>query len=135
MYLVNLGCIDHNPWMSRVGSLEHPDWVLLDIDPVEVSYDKIVEAAQLIRDILGELGLKGYPKTTGGDGMHIYIPVEPIYSYEQFEDFAEILTRIWQWIARRICLLRRDPLRSVRRTECISITSKSEPAKPSLRLM
>jgi bifunctional non-homologous end joining protein LigD len=94
LYLVNLGCIDHNPWMSRVGSLEHPDWVLLDLDPVEVSYDKIVEAAQLIREILGELGLKGYPKTTGGDGMHIYIPVEPIYSYEQVRNFAEILTHL-----------------------------------------
>ena len=94
LYLVNLGCIDHNPWMSRVGSLQHPDWVLLDLDPVQVSYDKIVEAAQLIREILDELGLKGYPKTTGGDGMHIYIPVEPVYSYEQVRGFAEILTHL-----------------------------------------
>ena len=80
--------------MSRVGSLEHPDWVLLDLDPVDVSYDKIVEAAQLIREILGDLGLKGYPKTTGGDGMHIYIPVAPVYSYEQVRGFAEILTHL-----------------------------------------
>jgi bifunctional non-homologous end joining protein LigD len=94
LYLVNLGCIDHNPWMSRVGNLEHPDWVLLDLDPVDVSYDKIVEAAQLIRQILGELGLQGYPKTTGGDGMHIYIPLEPIYSYEQVRGFAEILSHL-----------------------------------------
>ena len=94
LYLVNLGCIDHNPLMSRVGNLEHPDWVLLDLDPVAVSYDKIVEAAQLIRQILTELGLKGYPKTTGGDGMHIYIPLEPVYSYEQVRGFAEILTHL-----------------------------------------
>jgi len=94
LYLVNLGCIDHNPWMSRVGSLENPDWVLLDLDPVEASYDKIVEAAQLIREILDELGLKGYPKTTGGDGMHIYIPVEPVYSYDHVRGFAEILTHL-----------------------------------------
>lgn len=94
LYLVNLGCIDHNPWMSRVGNLEHPDWVLLDLDPVEASYDKIVEAAQLIRQILGELGLQGYPKTTGGDGMHIYIPLDPVYSYEHVRGFAEILTHL-----------------------------------------
>ena len=80
--------------MSRVGNLEHPDWILLDLDPVDVSYDKIVEAAQLIRQILEELGLEGYPKTTGGDGMHIYVPIEPVYTYEQVRGFAEILSHL-----------------------------------------
>jgi bifunctional non-homologous end joining protein LigD len=94
LYLVNLGCIDHNPWMSRVGSLEHPDWMLLDLDPVEVSYDRIVEAAQLIRHILLELGLQGYAKTTGGDGMHIYVPLEPVYSYELVRGFAELVSHL-----------------------------------------
>jgi len=94
LYLVNLGCIDHNPWMSRVGSLDHPDWMLLDLDPVDVSYDKIVEAAVLIRQILAELGLKGYPKTTGGDGMHIYVPLEPVYTYEQVRSFAELVSHL-----------------------------------------
>jgi bifunctional non-homologous end joining protein LigD len=94
LYLVNLGCIDQNPLTSRVGNLDHPDWVLLDLDPVDVSYDKIVEAAQLIREILHELGLKGYPKTTGGDGMHIYVPLEPVYSYEHVRGFAEILSHL-----------------------------------------
>ena len=94
LYLVNLGCIDHNPWMSCVGNLEHPDWMLLDLDPVDVSYDKIVEAAQLIRQILSELGLSGYPKTTGGDGMHIYVPLEPVYTYAQVRTFAELLSHL-----------------------------------------
>jgi bifunctional non-homologous end joining protein LigD len=94
LYLVNLGCIDHNPWMSRVGQLEHPDWILLDLDPVEASYDKIVEAALLIRELLSELKLKGYPKTTGGDGMHVYIPLDPVYTYEQVRSFAEILSHL-----------------------------------------
>jgi bifunctional non-homologous end joining protein LigD len=94
LYLVNLGCIDQNPLMSRVGSLEHPDWMLLDLDPVEVSYDKIVEAAQLIKQVLGELGLKGYAKTTGGDGMHIYVPLEPVYSFEQVRGFAELVSHL-----------------------------------------
>ncbi len=94
LYLVNLGCIDQNPLTSRVGNLDHPDWILLDLDPVDASYDKIVDAALLIRDILSELGLKGYPKTTGGDGMHIYVPLEPVYSFEQARNFAEILSHL-----------------------------------------
>lgn len=94
LYLVNLGCIDHNPWMSRVGELEHPDWILLDLDPVDASFDKIVEAAQLIREVLSDLKLKGYPKTTGGDGMHVYIPVDPVYTYDQVRSFAEILSHL-----------------------------------------
>jgi len=94
LYLVNLGCIDHNPWMSRVGQLEHPDWILLDLDPVEASFDKIVEAALLIREVLSDLKLEGYPKTTGGDGMHVYIPLDPVYTYDQVRSFAEILSHL-----------------------------------------
>jgi bifunctional non-homologous end joining protein LigD len=91
LYLANLACIDQNPGMSRIGSIDHPDFVLLDLDPYECPFDKIVEAAQLMRKILDAIGLKGYPKTTGGDGMHIYVPVEPVYSFDQVRTFAEVL--------------------------------------------
>jgi bifunctional non-homologous end joining protein LigD len=94
LYLANLGCIDQNPWMSRAGSLEHPDWMLLDLDPVETDFDHIVEAMLLVREVLSDLGLKGYPKTTGGDGMHIYVPLEPVYTYEQVRSFAEIVSHL-----------------------------------------
>lgn len=94
LYLVNLGCIDQNPWMSRRGALENPDWMLLDLDPVETDFDHIVEAMLLVREVLAAVGLKGYPKTTGGDGMHIYVPLEPIYTYEQVRSFAEILSHL-----------------------------------------
>jgi bifunctional non-homologous end joining protein LigD len=91
LYLANLGCIDQNPWMSRIGSLDNPDFILIDLDPQECSYDRIVEAALLIHEKLERIGLAGYPKTTGGDGMHIYIPIAPDYTYEQARIFAEIL--------------------------------------------
>jgi bifunctional non-homologous end joining protein LigD len=91
LYLANLGCIDQNPWLSRIGSLEHPDWVLIDLDPVECPFDRLVEAAQVVKRILNQVGLKGYPKTTGGDGLHVYVPVDPVYSYDQARSFAEIL--------------------------------------------
>ncbi len=94
LYLVNLGCIDQNPWMSRAGNLDHPDWMLLDLDPVETSFDQIIEATLLVRGLLDQLGLKGYPKTTGGDGMHVYVPLEPIYTYDQVRSFAELLSHL-----------------------------------------
>ena len=93
LYLANLACIDHNPFMSRAGSIENPDWILIDLDPQECSFDRIVEAALLVRKKLDILELEGYPKTTGGDGMHIYVPVEPHYSYEQTKSFAEVIAR------------------------------------------
>ncbi len=94
LYLANLGCIDQNPWMSRIGSLDHPDWMLIDLDAQECGFDRIVEAALLVRRKLEQVGLAGYPKTTGGDGMHIYVPLEPVYRYEQTRALAEILARL-----------------------------------------
>jgi bifunctional non-homologous end joining protein LigD len=94
LYLTNLGCIDQNPWMSRVGSLEHPDFLLIDLDPQGCEFERIVEAAQLVRKKLDLVGLEGYPKTTGGDGMHIYVPLEPAYTYEQVRSFAEVIARV-----------------------------------------
>jgi bifunctional non-homologous end joining protein LigD len=96
LYLANLGCIDQNPYMSRMGTLENPDFILIDLDPYHCGYDRIVEAAQLVREKLRLIGLVGYPKTTGGNGMHIYVPVEPIYEFAQTRSFAEILAR---WVA------------------------------------
>jgi bifunctional non-homologous end joining protein LigD len=94
LYLTNLGCIDQNPWMSRVGSLACPDFMLIDLDPQGCEFERIIEAAQLVRKKLDVVGLEGYPKTTGGDGMHIYVPLEPVYSYEQVRSFAEIIARV-----------------------------------------
>lgn len=93
LYLANLGCIDQNPWMSKLGSLENPDFILLDLDPYHCAFDRIIEAAQLLRQKLDQIGLQGYPKTTGGDGMHIYVPLEPVYAFHQARSFAEILAR------------------------------------------
>ncbi len=94
LYLANLACIDQNPWMSRVGSLEYPDYILIDLDPVECGFGKIVEAALLVKKVLDQVKLKGYPKTTGGDGMHVFVPIEPRYTYEQARSFAEILSQL-----------------------------------------
>jgi len=91
LFLVNLGCIDHNPWMSRMDSIENPDYLLIDLDPQECSYEKIVEAALLVRKKLDRAELESFPKTTGGDGMHIFVPLEPRYTYDQVRALAEVL--------------------------------------------
>jgi bifunctional non-homologous end joining protein LigD len=91
LFLVNLGCIDHNPWMSRMDSLEHPDYLLIDLDPQECGYEKIVEAALLVRAKLDRAELESYPKTTGGDGMHIFVPLVPHYTYDQVRSLAQVL--------------------------------------------
>ncbi|MEP7353819.1 MAG: DNA ligase D [Acidobacteriota bacterium] len=94
LFLVNLGCIDHNPWMSRMETLEHPDYVLIDLDPYHCGYDKIVEAALLVRKKLDLAELESYPKTTGGDGMHIVVPLKPEYTYEQVRTFAQLIAEM-----------------------------------------
>ena len=74
--------------------LDRPDYVLIDLDPQECSFDKIVEATLAVKKILDRIGLTGYPKTTGGDGMHVYVPVEPVYSFEETRNFADLISRL-----------------------------------------
>ena len=134
LYLVNLGCIDHNPWMSRSPHLDNPDFVLIDLDPQECPYDRIVEAALLVKRMLDRIGLAGYPKTTGGDGMHVYVPVEPVYSYEETRTFAELIARLA--VAEKPDLFttpRRFP--NGRKTACISTTCRTRNRRPSPRPM
>jgi bifunctional non-homologous end joining protein LigD len=80
--------------MSRVGSLDEPDFIVIDLDPYHCAFDRIVEAAQLVRRRLDLIGLQAYPKTTGGDGMHVYVPVRAGYTYEQTRNFAQLLSHL-----------------------------------------
>jgi bifunctional non-homologous end joining protein LigD len=68
--------------------------MLIDLDPQECAYNRIVEAALVVKGLLDRVGLTGYPKTTGGDGMHVYVPVEPVYTFEETRTFAELLARM-----------------------------------------
>jgi bifunctional non-homologous end joining protein LigD len=94
LYLVNLGCIDHNPWMSRSPTLDNPDFILIDLDPQECPFEMILDAALLVKGVLDKIGLIGYPKTTGGRGLHIYVPVKPVYLYQETRTFAEVIARV-----------------------------------------
>ena len=90
LYMANLGAIERHPWHSRTRSLERPDWFVFDLDPAEgVEFETICELAVVVRGVLERLGLKSYPKTSGSRGIHIYVPIKPIYDYGQIARLAE----------------------------------------------
>jgi bifunctional non-homologous end joining protein LigD len=95
LHLVNLGCIEQHPWPSRVDSLEKPDYVFFDLDPSEgYQFDTVVSVARRFVKELDELGLNAFVKTSGSRGIHLWLPLERRYSYEQVRTFAEIVARV-----------------------------------------
>ncbi|HEY1467784.1 MAG TPA: DNA ligase D [Candidatus Acidoferrum sp.] len=95
LFLTSLGCIDHNPWSSRYDDLDHPDYFFFDLDPSEgTEFSVAVTIAGALHEKLEELRLASFLKTSGATGIHIYIPVEPVYTYEQLRTFGEIVARM-----------------------------------------
>lgn len=91
-YLNNLGCIEINPWHSRVPKLDNPDYVVIDIDPSEGNtFNEVIEAARVIHGILKRAGASCYCKTSGATGLHIFIPTAKKYTYDQLKDFAQVI--------------------------------------------
>jgi bifunctional non-homologous end joining protein LigD len=94
LFLAGLGCIDHNPWSSRYSDLDHPDYFFFDLDPSEGTDFKVaVTIARALHEKLQDLHVNHFLKTSGATGIHIYVPVEPVYTYEQLRTFAEIVAR------------------------------------------
>ena len=92
LWMVNMGCIDLNTWYSRVDRPERPDFVLFDLDPAaDAGFPEVVEVALLVKEVLDALGLVGFAKTSGSDGIHVLVPVERRYTYDQTREFAEIV--------------------------------------------
>jgi len=94
LFLAGLGCIDHNPWSSPISDLDHPDYFFFDLDPSDgTEFNVVVTVAKALHERLETLKLKSFLKTSGATGFHIFIPVEPVYTYEQLRTFAEIIAR------------------------------------------
>jgi bifunctional non-homologous end joining protein LigD len=94
LFLTGLGCIDHNPWSNRVADFEHPDYFFFDLDPSDgTDFSVVVIIAKALHEKLEELRLAHFVKTSGATGIHIFIPVEPVYTYEQLRTFGEIIAR------------------------------------------
>jgi bifunctional non-homologous end joining protein LigD len=95
LFLTGLGCIDHNPWSSRYEDVKHPDYFFFDLDPSDgTEFSVVVEIARALYEKLKELKLNVFLKTSGATGIHMYLPVEPVYTYEQLRTFAEIVARV-----------------------------------------
>jgi len=95
LYLTNLGCIDQNPWPSRQDDLDHPDYFFFDLDPTDgTEYGTVVEIARAVLERLERVELTVFLKTSGATGLHLWIPVERGYTYEQVRTFAEIIGRL-----------------------------------------
>lgn len=109
IYMANLGCIEINPWSSRVGSLDNPDYIIFDLDPNKASIKDLVTTAKKVKEILDSLGIKGYLKTSGGKGLHVFIPVKPKYTYEQTRDFSHIISQAVNKALPEITSLERMP--------------------------
>ncbi|NND14364.1 MAG: hypothetical protein HKO10_10385, partial [Acidimicrobiia bacterium] len=95
LWVINLGCIELHPWLSRVERPEHPDFAIFDLDPAEgATWNQVVDTARLIHVILGQLGLVGYAKTSGATGIHIYVPLVAKYNYRRVRLFVETVGRM-----------------------------------------
>jgi DNA ligase D len=99
-WVANLGCIELHTWHSRVPAIEQPDYLLIDLDPTtDGQWPFVREIALVVRDVLTELGLRSYPKTSGATGLHILAPIEPEVL---FPDVRRLAKAVAQEVERRI---------------------------------
>ncbi|HEX3568475.1 MAG TPA: DNA ligase D [Candidatus Saccharimonadales bacterium] len=91
LYMVQLGCVEINPWNSRVGHLENPDWIVIDLDPEGISFEHVIEVARTVHEVCDEWSIPAVPKTSGKTGIHIFIPLHAKYTYEQGKNLAHLI--------------------------------------------
>jgi bifunctional non-homologous end joining protein LigD len=95
LYLTNLGCIDENPWSSRYTDTDHPDYVFIDLDPTEgATFSAVIKAAKIVLTLFEKVEMKVYAKTSGARGIHIFLPLEARYTYEQARIFVETIASL-----------------------------------------
>jgi DNA ligase D len=92
VWVANLGCIELHTWASRVPEIEQPDYVLIDLDPTtDGQWPFVREIALVVREVMDELGLRSYPKTSGATGLHILAPIKPELVFPEVRRFAKAL--------------------------------------------
>jgi len=91
LHFVNLGTIEQHPWHSTVKHLDHPDYLMLDLDPKEAPWKNVLEVALVCKEVFDEVGLSAFPKTSGSSGIHVYLPLKPKHDYRKIAAVAEAL--------------------------------------------
>ncbi|HVW96519.1 MAG TPA: DNA ligase D [Mucilaginibacter sp.] len=94
LWMASLGCIEMNPWFSRIQSPDNPDYCVIDLDPDKNTFDQVIDAALEVKQVLDAIDVPSCCKTSGSTGMHIYIPLGAKYTYDQSQMFARIIVNI-----------------------------------------
>src|SRR6476659_10713034 len=91
-WVINLGCIELHTWHSRVEEIERPDYLLIDLDPTfDGQWPYVREIALVVKEVMDELGLASYPKTSGATGLHVLSPIRPELAFPEVRRFAKAL--------------------------------------------
>ena len=93
LWLANQGSVELHPWLSRVGRLERPDHLVMDLDPPEGAFDRAVEIAFLVKEVLEAVGLSAAAKTSGAKGIHLFVPLQRRYHYREVRAAADEVAR------------------------------------------
>lgn len=96
LYTANLGCIEMNPWSSRADTPDNPDWCIIDLDPDQTTFEEVIKAACVTKEILDAIEVECYCKTSGSTGLHIYIPLNGDYTYEDSKEFGRAIAKVVQ---------------------------------------
>jgi bifunctional non-homologous end joining protein LigD len=94
LWMASLGCIEINPWFSRVQSPDNPDYCVIDLDPDKQDFDQVIEVALMVKEVTDSIDIPSFPKTSGSTGIHIYIPMGAKYTYDQTQLFARMIVDI-----------------------------------------
>jgi bifunctional non-homologous end joining protein LigD len=94
LFAANLGCIEFHPFFSRTGKLKKPDFLIFDLDPKGASFQHVIQIARAIHQLLEDIEVPSFCKTSGATGLHVAIPLGAKYTYEQAKKFAELIARI-----------------------------------------
>jgi bifunctional non-homologous end joining protein LigD len=108
-YIANLGAIPLHIWGSRVGTLEQPDWCILDLDPKEAPFAHVVEVAKAIKKLCDQIELPCFIKTSGSTGLHVLIPMGRQLTYDQTRALGQVLARVISSDLREISTITRNP--------------------------
>ena len=106
-YLANMAAIPIHAWHSRITDLEHPDWCVLDLDPKDAPFAHVVAAAKAIKELLDEIDLPGFLKTSGASGLHILLPLARQLTHNQARTLGELLARVIVGRRGDICTINR----------------------------
>ncbi len=111
LYVANLGTIPLHVWGSRVGSLERPDWCIIDLDPKEAPFADVITLARAVHRLCEDIGLPSFPKTSGSSGLHVLVPLGRQVTFEQCRTLAQLLAQAVAAEHPGIATLARNPAR------------------------